>query len=263
MAVTARTTDHAHMEVITPPRTVERMSVAPVIAGTMFGTLLMVAGIILAYVAYLTPFLTWLVPTGVLGPGEMVIGALIWSVALVAPAGFMLLGTSRLARILAAARRRIPRRSPLQVALASLPEDVALATGLTLPDGRGISDVLVGPFGAAVIRELPSAHVTRIRNGHWELRTSRGWTPLENPLDRATRDAERVRRWLAHEDADFVVKAYAAVLGPPNPSVTRTPTCAVLTPDQLVAWVMALPPQRSLTAGRRERMLDLVRRTAS
>ena len=125
------------MEVISPSRTVERMSVAPVIAGTMFGTLLMVAGIILAYVAYLTPFLTWLVPTGVLGPGEMVIGALIWSVALVAPAGFMLLGTSRLARILAAARRRIPRRTPLQVALASLPEDVALATGLTLPDGRG------------------------------------------------------------------------------------------------------------------------------
>jgi hypothetical protein len=37
----------------------------------------------------------------------------------------------------------------------------------------------------------------------------------------------------------------------------------VLTPDQLVAWVMALPAQRSLTAGRRERMLDLVRRAAS
>lgn len=251
------------MEVISPPRTMERRSVAPVIAGTMFGTVLMVIGVVLAYLAYLTPFLTWLVPTGILGPGEMVIGALIWSIALVAPAGFLLLGTSRLARILAAARARIPRRSPPQVALASLPEDIALATGLTLPDGRGISDVVVGPFGAAVFRELPPAHVTRVRDGNWELRTSRGWAPLENPLDRATRDAERVRRWLAHEDADFVIKVYAAVVAAPGTTIARTPSCAVLTPDQLVAWVMALPPQRSLTAGRRERILNLVRRTAA
>ena len=209
------------MEVISPSRTVQRRAVAPVIAGTMFGTVLLVSGVVLAYLAYLTPFLTWLVPTGVRGPGEMVMGALTWSVALVAPAGLLLLGTNRLARILAATRRRIPRRSPLQVALASLPGDVALATGLTLPDGRGISDVLVGPFGAAVFRELPPAHVTRIREGNWALRTSRGWAPLENPLDRASRDAERVRRWLAHEDADFVdqgVRRRRRVAGDDDPA---------------------------------------------
>jgi hypothetical protein len=262
MAVTARTTDDGHMELISPPRPVDRLSVAPAIAGILFGTLLMVAGIILGYVAYATPFLSWLAPTGRLGPSEMITGAIVWTIALVAPAGFLLLGTSRLARILAAARRRIPRRSPLQAALADLPEDVALASGLTLPDGRGISDILVGPFGAAVVRELPSPHVTRVRNGHWEARASRGWIPLENPLDRATRDAERVRRWLGHEDADFVVKTYAAVLGPPTTTVERTATCAVLTRDQLAAWVLALPAQRSLTPGRRDRMLDAVRRAA-
>jgi hypothetical protein len=249
------------MEVISPPRSLERGSMAPVIGGTLVGTLMVVGGVVLGYLALATPFLTWLVPAGRLGAGETVIGMLIWAGALVAPAAFVLLGTTRLARILGAARGRMPRRSLLHVALQGLPEDVVLASGLTLPDGRGISDVLVGPFGAAVIRELPSAHATRIRNGHWELRTGRGWISLESPLDRATRDAERVRRWLAHDDADFVVKTYAAVVGP-APAIARTTACAVLTPDQVAAWVAALPAQRSLTAGRREQMLEVVREAA-
>jgi hypothetical protein len=101
---------------------------------------------------------------------------------------------------------------------------------------------------------------TRIRNGHWEARARRGWIPLDNPLDRASRDAERVRRWLAHDDADFIVKTYAAVIGP-APTVERTSSCAVLTPAA-VGQVAALPPQRSLTPGRVEQMLETVREAA-
>jgi len=243
------------MEVITPPRAVQRLSVAPVIGGTLVGTLLVVGGLIMAYVAFATPFLTWLMPKGHLGAGEMVIGVVIWAAA------FVLLGTARLAQILGSARRRMPRKSSLQRSLGSLPEGVVLASGITLPDGRGVPDVLVGPFGAAVIRELPPARATRIRNGNWEARGSRGWIPLDNPLERATRDAERVRRWLAHDDADFVVKTYAAVVSP-APMVERTTTCAVLMPDQLGSWIAALPAQRSLTPGRIERMIDVVREAA-
>jgi hypothetical protein len=127
-----------------------------------------------------------------------------------------------------------------------------------MPDGRPISDVVIGPFGAAVIRELPPAAVTRVRDGRWQLRTRRGWIVIESPLERAARDAERVRRWLAHDDADFIVKAYAAVVGP-EPTVPRTSDCAVLTPDQLAPWIMGLPPQRTLTEGRRERVLEYIR----
>ena len=54
----------------------------------------------------------------------------------------------------------------------------------------------------------------------------------ENPLDRAVRDAERVRRWFAADDADFVVKVYAAVTGP-APAIERTTACAVVSHDQL------------------------------
>lgn len=255
------TRDHAGMEVITPPRPIQRLSAGPIIGGTLVGTLLVVGGLIMGYVAFATPFLTWLMPTGRFGAGETVIGMLIWAIALVAPAAFILLGTARLAQILGSARRRVPRKSALQRSMGSLPEGVVLASRLTLPDGRGVPDLLVGPFGAAVIRELPSSSMTRIRNGHWELRARRGWIPLDNPLDRATRDSERVRRWLAHDDADFVVKTYAAVVGT-DPTVDRTPGCAVLTPDQLGAWIAALPAQRSLTPGRIERMLDVVRDAA-
>jgi hypothetical protein len=249
------------MEVIAPPRTMQRFSAAPVIGGTLVGTLLVVGGLVMGYVVFATPFLTWLMPSGHFGAGEAVVGILIWSIGLVAPAAFVLLGTARLARLLSDAKGRIPMKSALERTIGSLPEGVVLATGLTLSDGRGIANLLVGPFGAAVIRELPPAAGTRVRNGNWELRTARGWIPLENPLDRASRDAERVRRWLAHDDADFVVKTYAAVVGN-APSIARTSSCAVLTPDQIGPWVAALPAQRSLTAGRIERIIETVRDAA-
>jgi hypothetical protein len=249
------------MEVIHPPQAARRPSMAPLLGGTVIGTVLIVTGIVLAYVALATPLLASVLPQGRLDAGEMATGAAVWAIALVAPAGFVLVGTNRLVRILASVRGRIPRRSATIRALDGVADDVIVATGLTLPDGRGVSELVIGPFGGAVIRELPPTAVTRIREGHWELRTRRGWISIENPLDRAARDAERVRRWLGHDDADFVVKVYAAVVGP-EPTVRRTTDCAVLDQDQLVPWIEALPPQRSLTEGRRQQVAETVRDAA-
>jgi hypothetical protein len=249
------------MEVITPHRSAGRTAVAPLVGGTVFGTLFVVCGVALAYVAYATPLLTAALPSGRPDAAQTAMGMAIWALALVAPAGFVLVGTSRLARILAAVRGRRPARTSSLRGLNDLPDDFTVASGLTLPDGRGLSHLVIGRFGAAVVRELPSPKVTRIREGRWELRTARGWIALTDPLDKATRDAERVRRWIANDDADFVVKVYAAVVGP-DPQVARTPGCAVLTPDQLVPWIAGLPPQRSLTDIRRERMLDIARDAA-
>jgi hypothetical protein len=208
-----------------------------------------------------TPLLATAIPTGRPSAVEMAMGMALWATALVAPAACILIGTTRLARSLASVREREPRRSTALRALADLPADIVVASGLALPDGRGVSELVIGPFGAAVVRELPPAAITRVRDGQWELRTSKRWIPLENPLDRASRDAERVRRWLGHDDADFVVKVYAAVVGS-APTVARTAGCAVLEPDQLGPWIAALPAQRSLTAGRREQIIDLVREAA-
>lgn len=249
------------MEVIQSPHQARRPSLGPLLGGTVLGTVLIVSGIVLAYVALATPFLRAVIPGGRFDPGQAATGIVVWAIALVAPAGFVFIGMNRLVRILAAIRGRVPRRSPLLRALGGMPDDVVVAPGITLPDGRSVSELVIGPFGAAVVRELPPAAVTRIREGRWELRTRRGWIAIENPLERAARDAERVRRWLAHDDADFIVKSYAAVVGP-DTKVVRTADCAVLTPDQLAAWITGLPPQRSLTDGRRERLIEYVRAAA-
>jgi hypothetical protein len=245
------------MEVIGPVRSVNRPPIAPLLGSTVFGTVLIVTGIVLAYLALATPVLRSVLPEGRLNPGQMATGMAIWALALVAPAAFLLVGFTRLVRILATVRGRVPRRSAVVRALGSV-ADVVIAPVVALPDGRTVSDLVIGPFGAAVIRELPPATATRIRDGRWELRMRRGWMPLENPLERAARDAERVRRWLGHDDADFVVKVYAAVVGPDG-TVRRTNDCAVLTPDQVVPWISALPPQRTLTESRRQQIIESVR----
>lgn len=252
------TVETPDMEVIAPARQQQRLSLVPTLGGTVLGTFAIVLGVVIGWVALATPVLISALPTGHPEPLEVVGVIGIWAFALVAPAGLVIFGANRLVKVLGAARGRTSKPSSMLKALEGLPEDVVVATGIILPDGRGISDVVVGPFGAAVLRQLPPRQYTRIVNGRWQARTRRGWIQLEDPLDRAARDAERVRRWLGHDDADFVVKVYAAVVGP-DPAVGRTPACAVLTPDQLVPWIVALPPQRSLTPGRREQILELVR----
>jgi hypothetical protein len=246
------------MEAMRPSSTARWASLAPLVSSTIVSTLLIVGGVALGYLAIATPLLGSVLPSGRPSAGETAAGVAVWVIALVGPAIFLLLGTSRLARVLAAVRGRVPRRSTALRGFDSMPDDLSVLSGLVLPDGRGVSNLVLGPFGAAVVRELPPAAVTRVRDGRWEARGSRGWIALENPLDRATRDAERVRRWLGDDDSDFIVKVYAAVVGT-EPSVARTTGCAVLTPDQVVGWLAALPGQRTLTDGRRQRMLAIAR----
>lgn len=249
---------HGHMQVMTTRSSAGRRPISPFVRSLLLGTMLIVGGLTLAYAAFATPLLTVALPAGRPSAGQMAVGMAVWGVALVAPAAFLLLGTNRLARLLATMRGPVPHGSRLAQALTPLGSDITVTSGLVLPDGRSVADLVVGPFGAVVLRELPPPGVTRVQGGHWQLRTQRGWIPLENPLERAARDADRVRRWLAHDDADFVVKVHAAVIGT-DPTIQRTSTCAVLTPEQVCAWVAALPPQRSLTPGRRQVILDTVR----
>ena len=81
---------------------------------------------------------------------------------------------------------------------------------------------------------------------------------IESPLERATRDGDRVRTWLSGDETEIILKVYAAVVGT-DPNVQRTSSCAVVAPDQLVEWLASLPPQRSLDGHRRDRILKLVR----
>lgn len=230
------------------------------LGGTLAGSVLVAAGLLTAYMAIATPTVTGLVPdaTG----RQPLIGLGIWSFALIAGGSLLVAGTDRLARILSALRHRHGNGGPAARSLAERPDGVVVLGGFVPGDGRPIPEIAIGPFGLAVIHELPGSGRMRRGPRGWETWSGDGWHPMGDPLEAATRDAERVRRWLGTSDLDFVVRTYAAVVVGDR-AFERTPTCAVLTPSQLAAWVASLPRQRTLTVGRRGRLVTLAQMPAA
>ena len=252
------------MQVIASERPVPGFpSRADVYRAVMVGGVLLVGASVLGYLIYATDFLGHFMPTGRASASQLATGALAWTFALTAPAGFGLVGLVRL--VSAYDRLSVRRRPPTPAVRAAkaVADDHAVATRVRLPDGsRVVPELVIGPFGAAVIEELPPAGAVLSRGvRNWEVRLADGKPHMiDHPLERAARDAERVRNWFSDDDTDHVVKVYAAVVGT-DPSVGRTPTCAYIAPDQVAAWLASLPPQRSFDADRRERVIRQVRET--
>jgi hypothetical protein len=228
--------------------------------GLVLGAVLLTIGIVVAYVAFSTPFLVQMSTGGSLTPGRVVVGVLAWTLALTAPVGFGMLGILRLADSVDRILNRGPKSPTVRIA-RSLGKEMTVAAHVLLPDGRPVPELVIGPFGAAVITPMPPPRTIRRINSTWEQRQRDGrWRPIDNPLERAARDAERVRRWFAADDTDFVVKVHAAVVDPAL-SVERTSTCAVITPSQIPAWLASLPSQRGMSEDRRSRLVDKIRST--
>ena len=244
------------------PSHVLRPARGPLLLGTIVGSVLLVGGLALAWVAFATPLVRGLTPSSIRpAADQMAVGALVWGISLVAPPCFAIVGALRLGRVAAAILAK-PDAGVATAALASLPDDYLVAPSVRLPEGRHIRNLVLGPFGFAVLHEPPSPRNTRRHGSAWEYRRADGrWVPLENPLERAARDAERVRRWIAASDRDFLVKVHAAVVTT-NPGFVRTPTTAVITPDQVGPWLASLPPQRTLTESRRDDLEGLLRAIA-
>lgn len=246
------------MLIVGATRPAPRVPYVSVAFSLLLGTVLVVAGVLVAYVVFATPFLTQLSSGGPMTAGRVVVGVLAWTFAIAAPVGF---GMAGLVRILAAIER-ITRRKPIPptVRIArSLGPDIHVAAEVRLPDGRPVPELVIGPFGAAVIAQMPSSKTIRRVRSTWEQRSADGkWRLAESPMERTTRDAERVRRWFGAADRDFVVKVHAAVVVPSG-SVERTPNCAVITPEQIPAWLASLPQQRGMTGDRRQELVAQVR----
>jgi hypothetical protein len=229
-----------------------------VVGGTLLGAALVATGLSLAFLTIDTPFVSRLVPTSHPGSSQLTTSMIVWALALIAGACLLVAGTDRLATTIAAVRSRRARRAPVMRAMGELPEDVVVASGVVPQDGRPIPELVIGPFGVAVVHEMEAGDRIRRVGTSWEIRTRDGWVPAEQPLERVARDAERVRHWLTSGDLDFVVRVYAALVTT-DTSVVRSSSCAVITPEQIPAWIAALPRQRSLTAGRLEHLLARVR----
>jgi hypothetical protein len=249
------------MEIIAPMGQRGRAVPFGRVAGGLFvGTVLLTAAVTVAYVTLATPFLLSLSTSGPLTVGRALVGVLAWTFALTAPVSFGLLGILRIAGAVDYLTNRYGVTPTVRVA-RSLGDDLHVAANVLLPDGRPVPELVIGPFGAAVISQMPPARTIRRHKASWEQRLADGqWHPIESPLDKAVRDAERVRRWFGADDHDFVVKVHAAIVDP-NLSVERTATCAVIAPRQIAAWLASLPSQRGMSVDRRARLVEKIRST--
>jgi hypothetical protein len=214
-----------------------------------------------AWLVFATPFLARLLNLGSSGPVAPVMGAIALALALTAPAAFAVMGIARLGGAFGHARAERRATPPVARRARLLPDGCTVIPRIRLPDGRRIPDVVVGPHGVAFFEPLPPVEATRRAGERWEARfADRTWRPIENPLHRAARDAERLRGHLEAQERDFVVRVQAAVLGDPG-AVARTDACSVVAPDDVPAWLAALPAQRGLSPDRlahlREVLADL------
>lgn len=259
LAATGRGRSMDAMQTISATRPAPRLG--SIVGGTVVGATLLAAGLGFAFLVIETPLLSRLIPTDA-GSVQLAVAVFVWVLALVAGAGLSIAGTNRLAATLATVRTGAAARPPVTRILSRLGDEVVVATGVVPDDGRPIPELVIGPFGIAVVHELRSREIIRQVGSGWEKRTSRGWVPTEYPVDRVNRDAERIRHWLTTGDMDFVVRVYAALVTTDD-RIPRSPVCAVISPEQIPAWFEALPPQRTLTAGRRARLLDRIRAATS
>ncbi len=250
------------MEVIRARTTVRQPSRLSQIRGASIGIILLGLALALGYIALGTPYPERFLPQPRMPAALTVATALGWTLLLVAPTLAALAGIAWLVNVIERTARSRPEPPAIGGLAKSLGPEYFGATGVRLPDGRGVAELVVGPHGIVVIEPLLPASLTRNQGGRWELHVGRGrWVPLENPLDRVVRTADRVRHWLGTDDRDFVVKVYAALLigdGARSP-IERTAACAVITRQQLPAYLASLPIQRSFSTERRGQVLELIR----
>jgi len=223
----------------------------------LVAVLLLIAGLALAWLCLATPLVSSFIPLGRPSPMQVASGILVWGFAIVLPGAFLIMGLARMASLLDSLAANRPRRVTPHLA-GALGADHMAATDLLLPGGRRVHEMVLGPFGIVVLGDVPPRSATRHVGARWEIRDDRGrWIPIENPVQRTSRDAERVRGWLAADDRDFLVRVYAAIVSD-EPTVERSATCAVVSSADLAAWLEALPAQRGLTPQRRERLTGMV-----
>jgi hypothetical protein len=219
-------------------------------------------GGILGWILLETPIILSLMPAGRGSPGAIAAGITAWVLAIAVPASLLVFGMARIAFVLEIWTGRFPRRPASTLRQALAPGRSAVAD-LVLPDGRHVHELLVGPFGAVVIGDVPPPTFSRTDGLRWELMSGRNnWVPVEPPAERAARDADRLRSWFVAEDRDFVVTVHA-VLATDDPRVRGTAACPVIGTQDLAAWVDALPAQKSLTPTRLDRLHAMVKAAAA
>ena len=178
-----------------------------------------------------------------------------WGFAILVPAGFLLFGFARMAAHdrrgdLAPADDRDPDAWPGRSGPTTSPPPTSCC-----PAAAGSTSSCSARSGSSSWATSRPPAVSRHVGSRWEIRGDRGrWVPIEAPLDRASRDAERVRGWLATHDRDFLVRVYAAIVTD-DPARRAHADVRRRAAGRPRGWLEALPLQRGLNAERRERLV--------
>jgi hypothetical protein len=203
-----------------------------------------------AWLVFGTPLLARVTLLDTRGASGGFVAAVAWALAMTAPACFAILGILRLGAAVQRVRNAQAAVPPVTRRAASLPPGCCVVPRIRLPDGRRVPDVVVGPHGVALFESLPPRGAARRTGERWEVRfDDRRWRPIENPLEKAARDADSLRRHLEVQERDFVVRVVAAVIRGDH-DVARTVGCAVVALEDVPGWLAALPAQRGLTPDR-------------
>jgi hypothetical protein len=241
-----------------PRRRVGRRGLLRAIGCGVVGTAWLSIAASSAWLVLSTPLLARLTDLGLRDSVTPVAGAVAWAVALTAPACFAVLGIMRIWGAIEGVRVVRGAISPLVRRAALLPPGCTVIPHIRLPEGRRIPDLVVGPHGVAFFEPLPRAATARRTGERWEVRfADRAWRSIENPLVRAARDGDRLRRHLESQEHGFVVRVQPAVLRDQY-EVGRSDGCAVVAPDDVPAWLAALPAQRGLSPDRLARVVEIL-----
>ena len=225
----------------------------------LIGALYVLTGLWVAWLTLTTPFVDVITAHGPTASSQVAFHALGLVTALAIPAICLLLGTNRILEFADIRNPLVARRDPLASLGSRLGPDYAVVRKLVLPGGRQVGALIVGPPGIVVVGALPRPGDARPMDGRWEARLADDqWVAFENPLERAARDAEAVRRWLDSDEHGFVVKVYAAVVATDD-SVAGSSTTAVVRLGQIPAFLDKLPPHRTFTSDHRRRVLAHIR----
>ena len=224
------------------------------------GAVFVAGALAAAAVALGTPLVSELGAQGARRLGVGALGAIVvWTVAFLTPGVLGVFGVVRLAAAFERARLLRDRPTPLASVADRLSDDYTVARAVRLPDGTLLPEVVVGPHGVALVMALPPAAATRQRGYSWELRVPGGeWKMIENPFDRVLRDAERLRNWLTLSLEDVSVRVHAALVSSGHANVARERGVAVVTREQLPAYLASIPQTRHLTPHRRARIVELL-----
>jgi hypothetical protein len=249
------------MQVIRARRSSTPVTTHLAILGALaIGALCLGAGLAIAYVALTTPLVADL---SILGQGRLgrpLGGTLVWALAFLVPGTLVVFG---IAQLWLATERwlalRDARPRPVAALASTLSDEYSVIQNLRLPDRRLLPEVVVGPHGILLVEELPPVKATRRHGPYWEVRLRTGrWVPIENPVERAARDAERLRSWLGSAEESFAPRTYVAVIADGH-QIERDGVVGVLDRQQLPGYLASMPPARQMTPDRRQRLIELLR----